>query len=482
MTPQTIWAPDLPDFDRAARGHVYDVTNVLAGPNGFLPFRKFATFSDALPADCLGGTSARLADGTLAIFAATATHIYRLDPSDFSWDDVSGATYTASVEAPWSFIVFGQHVVAVNQNDAPQNFEVGTDSTFSDLSANAPQGGWVGVWGDQLVIADQTDNPTQISWSDIDDHETWTGGNSGSQTFPDGGRVVGATLSDTGLILQERAVRRYQFTGDANIYIFDKIGDEIGSRYPRSVVARDEFIFWLGEDGFYMGSLATGPVSIGHNAVNRWFQSDIGIVGNSVASIDPAYPRVTWAYGSTTPNVYDTVLTYDWRLQRWSKAEAELTTIFPYQTPGTTLEGLDDISSSLDALGVSLDSRQFQGGALLLAGFGTDRKLGSFSGDNAAATIVSDEMQPAEGRRGRVRWVRPVVDVETQSDVTATVTSRKRRGDAFTSKGPVEANESGWCSINKSGGFHRVQVDIAEGAAWENYQGIEIDYAAEGKW
>jgi hypothetical protein len=44
-------------------------------------------------------------------------------------------------------------------------------------------------------------------------------------------------------------------------------------------------------------------------------------------------------------------------------------------TPGITLEGLDAFSASLDALQTSLDSRQWQGGKLLVAGSGGQLRL-----------------------------------------------------------------------------------------------------------
>ena len=481
MTPQAFWAPDLPDFSGGAPGLVHDMDGAIPGPRGFLPFKSYAEVSESLGATCLGAVAAVTSDGTLAVFAGTATHLYRLDLTDFSWDDVSGTTYSATAEAPWDFTVFGEYVIAVNRNDAPQHFQVGTDSAFSDVDSNAPAGGKVGVWGDQVVIGDQTDDPNQISWSDINDHTEWQTGSSGAQPFPDGGRVVGFTSSDRGLVIQERAIRRYNYTGDYRVYQFAKVADNSGSRYPASVISRDQFVFWLGEDGFYLGSLDSGIVSIGHNKINRWFLDTFGVVGNVIAAIDPAFPRVYWAAGSTVPNVFDTLLIYDWRLEQWAKVSVNLTSLFSYRTPGVTIEGLDSLYSNLDTMPISLDSRQFQGRALIVGGFGTGNKLGGFSGENAAARFVSAEMQPPAGRSGRARRVRPTVDVVDNLNVTVTAQTRKRRGDEWSTRTARTTNSRGWAKTNSSGAFHRFQTDIAAAADWADYQGVEIDFIQEGK-
>jgi hypothetical protein len=138
-----------------------------------------------------------------------------------------------------------------------------------------------------------------------------------------------------------------------------------------------------------------------------------------------------------------------------------------------TLEDLDAFGT-LEAVPFSLDSSYWTGvRQLLLAGFYTDHKSGTFSGANAAVTIDTQETQPIMGRRARILSARPLVDggspqlaVGTRATQQAMVnwsTARSMTGDG---RAPLRAE----------GRYARFRLTQAAGATWQWAQGIdEID-------
>ena len=75
-----------------------------------------------------------------------------------------------------------------------------------------------------------------------------------------------------------------------------------------------------------------------------------------------------------------------------------------------TLDGLDAVTTNLDELPFSLDSRVWEQRQQLLGGINTDLKLTFFDGAALDATIETGEFQLNPGMRTFVNTVRPYVD------------------------------------------------------------------------
>src|SRR6185312_14303299 len=89
VVPFAAWEPDKAELNGATMG---SIMNVLCAAGSYLPFPDLAALTAALPAKPLGYITARSLSGQVTIFAGTATALYQLDNTDFSWIDVSGAT------------------------------------------------------------------------------------------------------------------------------------------------------------------------------------------------------------------------------------------------------------------------------------------------------------------------------------------------------------------------------------------------------
>lgn len=179
-----------------------------------------------------------------------------MDNTDASWDDISqtATTYGATATAPWSFAQFGEYIIAANENDDPQVFNLGVSTEFADLGGSPPRAAVAKVWGDFVVLMGLASNKDRVHWSAINDHTGWTPGtnNSDYQTFPDGGAVQGSTEATNPLIFLERSVFKATFQpGSTEIFTFQKIHDKRGAASRDSIATRGSFAFYADQGGFF---------------------------------------------------------------------------------------------------------------------------------------------------------------------------------------------------------------------------------------
>ena len=76
---------------------------------------------------------------------------------------------------------------------------------------------------------------------------------------------------------------------------------------------------------------------------------------------------------------------------------------------GLTLEQLDNISTNLDELQISLDDPSLAGGQFQLV-CSKDSKINEFSGVPLDATLTTEEFEPSRGRFSVVKSVMPCHD------------------------------------------------------------------------
>jgi len=153
-----------------------------------------------------------------------------------------------------------------------------------------------------------------------------------------------------------------------------------------------------------------------------------------IGAADPRSSRVFWAYKSKSGAVglFDKVLCYDWALQRFAPISLMGEYLGSISQPGITLEGLDAISSSIDALPQSLDA--YTGSVTPeLAVFNASHVMGFLRGDNLEATLQTAE-QGTDGRRIAITNIRPVTDA---ASVYGSVSTRENIQD-----NPVWSSES----------------------------------------
>jgi len=463
------WLPDQP----GVIGALTTAKNCFPKAVGYGPFPQEVDYSDAAPQNLTAAAAAKDTNSITSIYAAGTTRLFKLDTSDFSWDDISATTYSGT--SGWKFTQFGNSLIAANESNTMQYIDVMSGTTFADLAADAPKAKFVTVVRDFVVSGYQSANKNRIQWSGINNEKTWTTSATTQADFqdvPDGGFVQGVTGGEFGLVLLERSIVRMSYVGTPLIFQFDNIARNRGCFEPNSVIQWQGITYFLGDDGFYACD-GQNLKNIGAEKVNRYFFNSLkeSDLGNMSAAIDPINNLVVWGY--PTVDLDYRVLVYHVPTGKWSYSDSTATRVAPVSTPSITLEGLDAFSASLDALGISLDSRNWLGGKLLLLGI-DGNKLITFTGASKTATIETADIS-ADANQSMVTMLKPIVDGGTGD---ASVASRLQLNQTVTFPTVTSANSENRIGVRSYGRYHRVKLQPT--GTWSTAIGIDVDIQQAG--
>lgn len=478
------WRPDISDYEGAS---LHDLSNVVPRGDGYGPFPSFSSYTSALPATCRGAFYALKSDGSVITFAGTATKLYQLNNTNFAWTDVSkgASTYSSlSANAQWQFAQFGNLVFATQANAPLQVFDLSSSTAFADCGGSPPQAAYISVVGRFLVLSGLLSNAYRIQWSGLNATTTWTSGVNSSdfQDFPDGGIVRGVAGGEYGIIFQDQAIRRMSYVpGSPLIFQIDRITQDKGLYAPYSIIRAGEKIFFYAGQGFHKIEPGGVPEQIGREKVDRTFLADLdkGHLELFMGAADPRSTKIYWAYRSVNgvdPTNYDKVLGYDYLLDRFFQLSIRGEYLVGISQTGLTLENLDSISASLDALTLSLDSYatavQPQ-----IAQFNNTHTLGFFAGAPLEAMLESAE-QGTDESRITVRGFRPITDAAT---LFGSVSYRDNPSATATAGAEVLVNSrTGRCDMMRDTRYSRFKVRIPAGTNWSFCAGVVPDVTTNG--
>lgn len=487
MLPWGEYKPDVSDFLGTA---TRNISNVIPRGDGYGPFPDFAILSQALPSACRGGFYALKSDGSIAVFAGTSTRLYLADNTDYSWDDVSdgGSAYsTLSATAQWQFAQTGNLVWATQANAVLQVFDLSSSTTFDAALGSPPQAAYISVVGRFLVLSGLLSTPYRIQWSGLNNYNaanSWTSGVSGSdfQDFPDGGVVRGVSGGENGVVFQDQTIRRMSYIpGSAVIFQIERIAQNQGLFAPYSIVNAGGVTYYYSSKGFQKILPNGAPEQIGRERFDRTLfdELDKASLQLFIGASDPRSTRIFWAYRSTAATVagtYDKIIGYDYVLDRAFPVSMSGEYLLGMSQPGITLENLDTLSASIDALAVSLDT--FAGATQpLIAQFDSAHKLGFFQGDNLEATLESAE-QGTDENRVTIRGFRVVTDAAGHY---GSVSYRDTQQQNATAGTEVLVNtRTGRCDMMRDTRYSRFKVRIPAGTDWSFTAGIIPDISASG--
>jgi hypothetical protein len=477
--------PDVSDYQGQ---HSRTILNVVPRGDGYGPFLDFVAFTAALPAPCRGYFYARKNDGSVSVFAGTATKLYNLDNTSGGWSDVSksGGSYSAlSGNAQWQFAQFNNFVFAVQANVPVQVFDLTTSSVFSDLAGSPPQAAYITVVNRFLVLSGMAPPDVyRIQWSGLNDTTQWTPGvnQSDFQDMADGGILRGVAGGEFGVIFQDGSVRRMTFSpGSPYVFGIQRVSQDDGLFAPYSLVSAGDRIFFCSPQGFKMLLPGANPVPIGKERVDAMFFAEFDSSNPQlfVGANDPRSTRVYWAYKSSNGATgrFDKILIYDWVLERWSKVSMSGEYIASLSQPGVTLEGVDAAyGSNIDTLTLSSLDDISNAALAKISAIGTSNSMGFFTGA-ALEAIIDTAEQGGDGRRLFVRGFRPVTDAAA---VYGSVLSRETAQAQPATSVESLVNAVGSCPQRVSARYARGRIRIPSGTAWTFAAGIEPDVTLEG--
>jgi hypothetical protein len=464
------WLPDQP----GVIGALTTAKNCYPRAVGYGPFPTEEDYSANAAQDLTNVVAARDVAGTTKVFASGTTRLYILDSSDFSLDDVSATTYTNATM--WKFTQFGNKVIGATEAHTLQAYDLTTTANFANLSSDAPKAKFVTVVRDFVVTGYQTDYPTRVQWSGINNEATWAASattQADFQDIPDGGRVQGVTGGEFGLVLMDRSIYRMSYVGTPLIFQFDNISRNLGCYESNSVIQWQGITYFLSDDGFYACD-GQQIVNIGAEKVNRYFFTTLREAELDLMSVavDPSKNLVMWGYSST--DLTYRILMYHVPTKRWAYADSTVNRIASSSTPAVTLDGLDNYSASIDALQTSLDSRLWLGGKLQLAGV-TGAKIITFTGPAKTALIDTADIS-ADQNQSMITLVKPLVDNGSGS---VAVESRLQLNATLSFPSVTAANSENRVGVRSYGRYHRVRLEPS-GNNWSSAIGVDVEIQQAG--
>jgi hypothetical protein len=484
------FAPDRPPTAQ----HIVGGGNVYAMSDGsFCPGKTFSPTYNALAARCQGAFYSIDSVGNTALWAGTATKLYKLS-AGVSFSDVSRvAPYGLVATENWEFCQFGQRVFATNITDSLQSFLLNSSSIFADVSG-APKAKHMAVVSNFLMLGNTNDGtyglqPDGLWWSAIADGTSWpTAGSSAAAAVQSGRvnisgaggavqRIVPRVGSIDAIVIQERQISRCTYIGTPDVFAFQPMDGARGTPSPQSVARYGGNIYYLGEDGFYVCD-GSQSLPIGAGFVDDFFYEDVNpaYMDRVIGEIDPVYKIYIIAYPSiaSTTGVIDKLLTYNYVSQKWAPPiSCSIETLCRLGSIGYSLESLDAFGT-MDTITTSLDSRAWMGnGRPSLAAFDSTHKAGFFSGANLEATLETGDLD-LEGKRYMVNAMRPMITgvgatvscaTGTRDSMNSNVTYGAYRGLNRENKVPCRTNSR----------YFRNLIKVSADGPCEHIQGVYLD-------
>jgi hypothetical protein len=470
------WMPDQPGIS----GALTDAKNVVSQAIGYGPLPSAATFSAAAAENLTTLVAGKTPTNTTKLFAAGSTKIYDVSGIGALTDVSKSGGYTPnSNNDRFRFTQFGNVIIGTNNSDPMQAYTLGTSTAFADLAASAPVCKYLTVVRDFVVTAFTTESstvyPARVRWSGINAETSWGSSQvtqADYQDIPDGGQIVGIRGGEFGLVFLEKGISRMSYVGTPFIFQFDNISRGKGCIAAGSIAQTQGVSFFLSDDGFYMCD-GQQVLPIGAEKVDRWFftNADESAFDSMSAAVDPVRKLIIWNFKTTFAQRQ--LIIYNFKTQKWTYGNAGADYISDASTSATTLENLDSISASIDALPVSLDSILYMGGKYFLGGT-SGAYVVTYNGSPATGQLITGDINA--GGRSVVTLARPQID---NGSATVSVASRTLLNQDLTFGTAVAADSENRVSLRSNGNYHRFKV-TPTGANWTTAVGMDIDLSGQG--
>lgn len=498
------WTPDLGPLGNPG---LMQARNCLPQANGYRSLSGLSVYVGpaSLGDRVVGAASAKDRDGNTLNYAAirgtgNAARLYQLSAS--SWVDRSGngvdgtLGYGLNEGEGWEFVKWGESMLAAAVTEPLQQHMFGATS-FADAIASGrrPRGRHIAVIKDFVVLGNVDDSvgagatglaPSRVWWSGINDVSTFEEGGISSQSdyqdLQSGGAVQRIIGGETGTVFCETSIYRMTYVGSPVVFQFDEAERNRGVWIPGSVATAGRLTFFVDRDGWYVWDGQTST-PIGVNRIDRAFLEGEDAIAlahlDRVSAVaDPVNHLYYCAYASVNASdgVPDRVLVFDWINRRWSLAEIEVDCLFRGLSEGFTVESLDALGGSVDALEASLDSAVYTGRNVSLAAFSRDHALCYFTGAPLPALIETGDLRLDAQVDGRtlVTAVRPLV--QAAEAVTVQPLSRDRPMDPATEGDVAAVDARGACILRVNARFHRFRVRLT--GPFFGAQGLDVGQSA----
>lgn len=389
----------------------------------------------------------------------------------------------------WDFAQYNNFVIATAPNNPPQYLDnINTDTTWSALPGSPPSASRCARVGDFLVLGNETNNRSRITWSSFNNPTaSWAPdrlSQSGTATLPvhlgPVQRIIGGRYA---LVFQERGVIRLTYVGPPTVWRVDIVSEDRGATAPAAVVDVGYQQYFLAQDGFYVTN-GSEFSPIGNDRVNNWFFENVdqASINETHGAVDWQNGAIVWSFRAANAQGFTRLLIYSWRYNRWSTASVGADWIVGSTLDGISIDELDAIYGNIDAIPISLDSNEFRAGDRRLAAFiqnaSNQSEYSVFNGDPLAATWRTGEFEPAPAQRVFINEAYPLIESQ-EWDISCSVVARDNRG-AVQASPPRVAGFSGFCAVRAEGQKVSMEMTKPAGGVWSRAQGLQINYQPAG--
>lgn len=478
--------PDLPYYENPG---LVEAKNVIPVDKHYKEFLPLTTEGDALPTTPpMGAFAAIDSNGDPEIYAGTDTDLY--ERISTAWTVRSAATYGTATY--WRFTQFDDEVFATNAVQEIQSRTIGSASAFTaaGTSGDAPLAQELGVINKFLVAGNlnaSAGGASAVQWSAFDNPHDWpTPGGASANAVQSGRQILNAGYGKVtaiangefwGLVFQQRAVTRFTYEGGDTVFQIQTFERNRGCWAPQSMIQIGGLAYFLASDGFYVTDGQT-VTPIGNAKVDKWFFSEFDQTyrNNLTVSADHINKCIFWSYSSPSAStgIPDRVIIYNYLENRWAWGEDTVYLLFQSFTTGYTLDQLDSLYSSIDAIPITLDSSFWAGGIPTVMGLGTDYKLGGLGGVASTARFETGEIDLNPFGYAHIRGIRPIVTGDPTT-VTVQISARTSQDNQDRSFGTVTARttRTGVCDFRTEGRYLSARLEVTGG--FDRTLGLGVD-------
>lgn len=476
------WMPDQDDRRSAA----LEAKGVVSISGNYAPLYGVAAYAGSngdTTTTALGLKGVYDSSNNGQIFAGDTAKLYQMQSSVLTNVSKSGG-YTVATDAWWMFEQFGDYVVAVATGAAPQVFQMGTSSAFSDLGGSPPSSAdSVARVNDFLMLG----KDFTVHWSAFNDITDWTPSattQAGNQLLDQAqGHIQTIVGGDYAVILQERAIRRALYVGPPVIWDFgqDAVETKRGAVGPFAADRYGRTVFFAADDGFYaFDGQSSQP--IGQGKVDDYYRNRLnyGYRHQVQVAVDTIRRLVFFGIPADGATDISELLIYSLTDGRWTHDDISIRRLSSMPVESYTVDSFHNFEASDDLDTVNLDpyhidSNAFDEKRRLVAGFDTaNDRLFTLSGPSRAAVIETGEFEIAPGRRAEVRELWPVGNFG-QSDVSMSVGRRSLPGSPVTYSNATAMNRAGFCPQRVDGRFLRGRMQLGAAGSWSRAIGVHHD-------
>jgi len=393
------YAPDLPPTTPGVLTECTNMIPTVRGMKGGPSLQEPSGITGALAAACQGGATVRKLDESVRVFAGTSTDLYEI--AGGSWTErtrASGGDYSLGSDLRWRFAQFGDVSLAVAKSDTLQSSSSGA---FADV-ADAPKAGVVEVVGQFVFLGDTNettfgDSPNRWWCSAKGDYTDWTPAIStecttGLITSTPGKIRAIKRFGPHVVIYKQRSIHLGIYAGQPSIWSFDReISSQVGALSHEAVAdvgtPEEPRHIFMGFDDFYEFN-GGRPRPIGQGWVKEQVFSELNQTYSerAIALHDRANSVVYFFYPSGANNNPDKCVVYNYKTQRWGRADRSVEFAMEYSSVGLSYDDLGDTYATYDDLpDISYDSTVWTAGAPLPAVFNTSHTLQTLDGESTSS-------------------------------------------------------------------------------------------------